>query len=384
MKITLSFEELNKVLSYIYTILSDKSVEDKVKNVIFLVDGNNEVTMVGYNQMTFSRTVLEKAECSDIPADGWEFQVKANELNKIMSSYSSLYKTRVDEIDFEDDNVRTKITVHEVPVDEEKDSRLAQDSIFEVENAPILTKILNDIKTSFPEQASPTASSNLLIYLSSLLPLMSNDSANSTASKMYFAEDYVFTMSSSASAFFRNELPDEFKGVTLGYSSVGFLKKLCETSEMVSLAKDSLYLCIESGNTQAFMRYKPIRISYKAYIDRKVKDKGIVVDRLYMKDVLRRMSNISVDGKMSIIDNNTLLVTNDVFQQEVPLERCKEGTSGITFKISIPILNSLILGEDDMCDSNLFIYLVETTRSYTIYIQDKSDVWFSSTQASKV
>ena len=56
-KITLSFEELNRVLSYINTILSDKSVEDKSKNVIFLVN-DNDVTLVGYNQVTFSRTSM--------------------------------------------------------------------------------------------------------------------------------------------------------------------------------------------------------------------------------------------------------------------------------------------------------------------------------------
>lgn len=383
MKITVDFTEFNTVLGYIYTILSDKSVEDKVKNVIFLVKGN-EVTLVGYNQVTFSRIVLEKVTCEDIPESGWEFQIKANELNKIMSAYSNLFKTKVEQIDIEDNNVRTKIVVHEIPLDEENDSKLAQDSVFEVENAPILAKILNDIKMEFPEDGDSVVSTDLLLYLSSLLPLMSNDSANSTASKLNFAEDYVFTLNSSCSAFFQNRLPDEFKGITLGYSSVGFLKKLCEGTDFISVARDKAYLCIESGNTQAFMRYKPIKINYKTYIQRKSKDKGIVVDRLYMKDVLRRMGSVSVDGKMSIENNENLTVMNDVFQQEVPLERCKAGTEGINFKISIPIMTSLILGSDDVFTSDLFIYFVETTRSYILYIQDKSGTWFSSTQATKV
>lgn len=383
MKITVDFNELNSVLGYIYTILSDKSVDDKVKNVIFLVK-DSSVTLVGYNQITFSRTILEKVVCEDIPENGWEFQIKASELNKIMSSYSNLFKTKVEEIDIEDNNVRTKITVHEKPLDEEKDSRLAQDSVFEVENVPILAKILSDIKTEFPEGDNSIASGDLLLYLSSLLPLMSNDSANSVASKLNFAEDYVFTMSSSCSAFFKNQLPEEFKGITLGYSSVGFLKKLCEASDMVSIARNKNYLCIESGNTEAFMRYKPIKINYKAYVDKKSKEKGIVVDRLYMKDVLRRMGSISADGKMSITNSENLTVMNDVFQQEVPLENCKDGTAGISFKISIPIMTSLILGSDDAFASNLFIYFVETSRSYIIYIQDKTGAWFSSTQATKL
>lgn len=381
-KITLSFEELNKVLGYIYTILSDKSVEDKSKNVIFLVR-DDIVTLVGYNQVTFSRTTLEEASVEDIPEDGWEFQVKSSELSKIMSAYSNLFKTKVEKVDFEENGVRTRITVHEVPVDSEKDARLAQDSIFDVENAPIMNKILNDIKTEFPAENNSVVCTDLLLYISSLMPLMSNDSANSTASKLNFAEDYVFTMSSSASAFFQNRLNDEFKGITLGYSSVSFLKKMCEGTDYIAVARNKNYLCIESGNTQAFMRYKPIKINYKAYIQRRSKEKGIVVDRLYMKDVLRRMSGIAVDGKMFVESNDALVVTNEVFQQEVPLENCKDGTVGIHFKISIPILTSLILGSDEVFASNLFIYFVETTRSYILYIQDKTGAWFASTQAAK-
>lgn len=382
MKITVDYAELNSVLGYIYTILSDKSVEDKVKNVIFNVS-NDSVTVIGYNQITFSRTVLEKVSCEGIPEEGWYFQIKASELSKIMSSYSNLYKTKVEQIDIEDNNVRTKITVHEIPIDEEKDAKLAQNSVFEVENAPILPKILSDIKSEFPEESNSVVCSELLFYLSSLLPLMSNDSANSTASKLNFAEDYVFTLNSSCSAFIKNQLPEEFKGITLGYSSVGFLKKLCEGTDFISVARDKIYLCIESGNTQAFMRFKPIKINYKSYVQKKSKEKGIVVDRLYMKDVLRRMGSISVDGKMHIDSENSLIVMNDVFQQEVPLERCKTGTVGLSFKISIPIMNSLIIGNDEVLSSELFIYFVETTRSYIIYLQDKSGTWFSSTQASK-
>jgi len=382
MKISVNFEEFNKVLNYVYAILSDKSVEDKVKNVIFLVS-KNELTLVGYNSFTFSRTKLDNVECTDISDSGWEFQIRAAEINKIMLSYSNLFKTKVETIDIEDSGVRIKITVHEEPKDE-KDYKLAQDSVFEVENAPIIAKVLSDVKTEFPESVKSVISGDLMLYLSSLLPMMSNDTNNSTASKLMMSDDYIFTMSSSASAFMKNQLSNEFKDITLGYSSVGFLKKMCEGSEVISVSKTDKYLCIESGNTQAFMRYKPIKINYKAYIERRTKEKGIVVDRLYMKDVFKRMLNTSNDGKMFISSDSSLTVSNDVFQQEVPLENVKAGTVGISFKFSVPILSSLILGSDEVFSGDLFIYFVETARSYVIYVQDKSGVWFASSQASKL
>jgi len=178
MKISVNFEEFNKVLNYVYAILSDKSVEDKVKNVIFLVS-KNELTLVGYNSFTFSRTKLDNVECTDISDSGWEFQIRAAEINKIMLSYSNLFKTKVETIDIEDSGVRIKITVHEEPKDE-KDYKLAQDSVFEVENAPIIAKVLSDVKTEFPESVKSVISGDLMLYLSSLLPMMSNDTNNST------------------------------------------------------------------------------------------------------------------------------------------------------------------------------------------------------------
>ena len=100
MKISVDFEELNRVLSYVYTILSDKSVEEKVKNVIFIVK-DDEVTVIGYNQITFSRTTLEKVTCEDIPESGWEFQIKSSDLNKIMSSLELSPIDKYKEIDEE-------------------------------------------------------------------------------------------------------------------------------------------------------------------------------------------------------------------------------------------------------------------------------------------
>ena len=110
MKLTVGYEELSKVLNFTNTIINNKSVDDKLKNVIFLVSGSGEAKVAGYNQFTFGRTLLESAEVEDIPESGWEFQVKADALNKILSSFSNLFKTKVEKLDFSVDGVRIKVT----------------------------------------------------------------------------------------------------------------------------------------------------------------------------------------------------------------------------------------------------------------------------------
>lgn len=386
MKISISFSELQNVLGYVNTVLSDKSVDDKIKNVIFLVSESGEVQVVAYNALTFCRTVLEKAVAEGIHVGGWEFQVKAGELNKIVSSFSNMYRTHVDTLDFEESGVRIRLTVHEV-AKEGIDSKLSKDSMFELENAPILSNINKEIKTKFPENQSLSMSNELMVYINAMFGIMANDSSNSIASKLNFAEDYVFCMSNAMSAFMVNKLPDDFKNVSLGYSSVSFLKKICEglgENQGIGVAKTDLYICVESGNTQAFMRYKPVKINYKMYVSKMSKDKGIVIDRLYFKDVLKRMGNIAAEGKLFVSDDENITVQNDAFSQEIPLNGIKEGTVGTQFKFSVSVLEKLILGSDDAYADNLFIYFVDTMRGYIVYVSDKSGVWFANTQVSKI
>lgn len=377
MKISVNFSELGSVLSFPNAILSDKSVDDKIKNIIFVVS-KDETLVVGYNAFTFCRTRLEGVEAEDVNGT-WQFQIKASELNKIISAFSNLYKTKVEKIDFEDSGVRIKITVHEQAVNEE-DARLAQDSTFEMENAPILPGIDKEIHTVFPEQVNMITSGDLLLYLDSLIPMMTNDASNSISSKLNFAPDYAFVTATHWSAFVKNRLTEEFHNLCLGYSSATFLKKLCEGVESVCVARLDNYLCVESGATQAFMRYKPVKIKYSAFVAKKSNETGIRLDRLYFKDVLKRMGIISPEGKMSIVDGDTLVVENETFQQGVPLLASKGNAVGIKFNVSIPAMVQLILGKDDVFGEDIFLYFVPTTRGHLLYVSDKTGAWFTNAQ----
>lgn len=381
MKISLKYDELVETLGFATTVLNDKSVEDKMKNVIFLVDSNS-VKVVGYNAFTFSRTEIENVSVEDIPGNGWQFQVRSANLLKILSSFSSLSKTRVDDVDFEEDGVKIKISIHENAIKEE-DSRLSQTCVFHMENIPIMNNVMKDINMEFPEDVELVDGADLSLYLESLLPLMSNDSASKNESKLNFASDYVFVMSAQMSAYFKNKLPEAFKGLTLSYSSVNFLKKLTEGSNDINICRIEKYLCIQSNNTEAFMRYQNIKIKYQAYLQRLNKDKGIVVDRLYLKDVLRRMSNISPDGKMTITDTGILEVSNSNFYQEIPLIKVKEGTAGISFNVSVSFLERAIVGKDEVLSEELFMYFVPTARGYSIFLLDKTGAWLSNTTVTR-
>lgn len=381
MKISVNYGELSTVLNFTNTVLSDKSVDDSMKNIIFMVKSNGEVKVAGYNAFTTARTLLNNVEVEGIPESGWEFQVKADGLNKIISSFSNLYKTKVDGLDFSVEGVRIKVTVHEKPLNEEE-VRFAQDSEFMLESAPILANILNEIHREFPAECDGVTSDELLIYTDCLLPLLSNDAASKIGSNLYFADDYVFVINSVVSGFVQNRLPDSFKDLSLGYSSVVFLKKMCELAPTIDVSKSEKLLCIRAEGTEAFMRCKKPTIQYKTYIDRLKKDVGIVVDRFYLKDVLRRMGNISTDGTMRV-SGEDLIVENNNFQQVIPLIKAKEEAEGVAFKVSISAITSAILGKDDIFKNDVFIYLIPKAHGYMLYMMDKSGAWLTVSQVTK-
>lgn len=379
MKAKVSYSELSSVLGYVNTILSDKTVDDKMKNVIFLVE-KDEVTVVGYSALTFARTRLNDVETEGVD-ESWDFQVKSAELNKIIASYNSLYKTKVDYIEFEKNTANNKIRVivHEEAIKEE-DARLAQTGRFNLDSIPILDAVNKEIHMEFPSEPDSILSGDLLLYIDSLFPLMSNDSSNSLGSKLNFSNDYIFVTTSYISSFFANKLPDSFKGLTLGYSSVNFLKKLCDGAESIDVQRIDRYLCIQSGMTEAFLKYQNVRVRHEMYVNRMSTENGIVLDRLYLKDVLKRMMVSSQDGVAQMKELG-LEVSNDGFMQVIPVNKKKGDVDNLKFKLSVPVLVKTIIGDDSVFPDELFLYFVKTgPTGYLLYVKDATGGWFSTIQ----
>lgn len=379
MKLKVSYSELASVLGYVNTILSDKTVDEKMKNVIFAVV-NNGATVIGYSPLTFSRTQLNNAETEGIEdGENWDFQVKASDLNKIISCYSSLFKTKVDSIEFEKDKTKIKVIIHEEAIKEE-DANLSQVSKFSLDNVPIMDSVNKEIHTEFPEDTSSILSGDLLLYIDSLFPLMTNDSSNSLTSKLNFTKEHIFVMTSYVSTFFVNKLPESFKDLTLGYSSVNFLKKLCDGVDSIDVQRVNNYLCIQSGLTEAFLKYQKVKVKPESTIKRLSKDNGIVLNRLYLKDVLKRMSFSAQDGVLQMLEPG-LEVSNESFNQIIPILNKKGDVDTIKFKVSVPMLSKTIVGDDGVFPEELYIYFVKTgNNGYSLFVADSTGAWFSTMQ----
>lgn len=377
MKISVSYSELFDVMNFSSVVLSDKSVEDRMKNVIFLIR-EGSVKVCFYTALTFCRTELENASVIDLEGDEWLFQVKAADLVKVLGGFTNLSKTKVEFLEFEESRNKVKVMISEVALKDE-DSRMNQVSVFYLDNVPIIESVSRDIKMDFPSDPEVVNSGDILLYVDSLLPIMNNDSATSTGGKLNFAEDFVFVITSSMSAFFRNRLTESFKGMALGYSSVNFLKKLGSRGDL-SVKRLEKYLCASVGVVEAFMRHQPVRIRYQQFVNRFSKENGLVVNRMYLKDVLRRMGSVSSEGNCKILENGDLSVENDSFSQIIPVDKTKGDVVGVGFKVSVPIIEKLIIGNDSVFPETVFIYLLKASSSYSLFITDRTGSWFTQTQ----
>ena len=376
-KLGLSYDELSSALGMSSIILSDKMVEEKLKNVIFIVK-KDSVCICFYNSLTFCRTEVEKVVVEGIEDEKtWIFQVKAADLTKVLSGFSSLYKTKVDSIRFEENKSKIKISIDEVAL-EEADSRLNQTSVFNLDNVPLTESVRKDIEMEFPDDPEIVFKGDLDLYVSSLLPLM--NSASNLESKLNFADDYV--IAAYMSVFFKNKLSDQMKNMTLGYSSVSLIKRLCDTVEGndISVKKTDKYLCMQAGNTEAFMRHQPVKIKYQQYIKMMSRDNGVVLNRLYFKDVLKRVGMVSTEGKLTILDDGDITIETPNFNQMIPTEKTRGEVSGVNFKFSINLFERLIVGSDKIFPEEIFLYIVKAESRYALFFTDKTGSWFSMTQ----
>ena len=137
---------------------------------------------------------------------------------------------------------------------------------------------------------------------------------------------------------------------------------------------------MQAGNTEAFMRHQPVKIKYQQYIKMMSRDNGVVLNRLYFKDVLKRVGMVSTEGKLTILDDGDITIETPNFNQMIPTEKTRGEVSGVNFKFSINLFERLIVGSDKIFPEEIFLYIVKAESRYALFFTDKKGAWFSMTQ----
>ena len=140
--------------------------------------------------------------------------------------------------------------------------------------------------------------------------------------------------------------------------------------------------------SEAYLTYDPRVTEYETYLNMYKKESGFCVDRLLLKDVLKRLSleNESIDVTLKP-SMNVLNVRNSKFTQDIPLlkEQGLETFEDFGFKIMPEILNRAFIGTDTTFSSNSYIYMTPQDSGVTTLIfTDDTDSWYSVARVKNI
>lgn len=376
---SMNFEELQGLLSHATAVTSDSALKEADKTIVFMIKEEGESLIAAKNSDLMARVTFTP----ELVKEGGSIQVNSSELSKILSTFTGLSRTKVDSVEFRENNAKVQVIVHESGIDEESDAYGGNTS-YSLDNIKIKERLLNDISVEFDEANAETVSTaELDIILGALMPVMDNKKGVNN-NLIHFAEDMVFVMDTRGQVFYKNVLPEVFGNSSFRYTSIAYMRKMIETSNHLSVVISGNKFAIrsEDGMVEAFINNIPVRFNYKPTLKGITKQNGVILDRAFLKDIIRRLAFTGADPTLAIKEDGVHITTSD-FARVVPILQAKGDIFGVEFKVKTSLLSSMIIGEDSVMSPNLFMYLEKGRRvGYQLTISDDSGAFLSNTMVS--
>lgn len=374
----LDYNTLTYLLDNATSVTSDSALKDADKTIFFLVNNDGESIAVAKNSDLFIRVKFTP----ELVKEAGNVQLNSSELSKILGTFSSLSRTRVESVEFKVNNSKVQVIVHEVALDEGYEE-FAGDTSYSLDSIKIKEKTLQDISVEFDdENAVDVDSMELDIVLSTLMPIMDSKKGLNN-NQIHFASDQIFVMDNRSQVFYKNILPEVFGNSAFRYTSVAYMRKMIQTSNhlRVVISGNKFAIRSESGEIEAYINQLGVRFNYKPTLEGITKENGIVLDRAFLKDIIRRLSIMGSDPKVSIQEDG-IHITTESFSRVIPIMNSKGNVEGIEFKVNSSLLSSMIIGDDSVMSNDLFLYFERSTRGIQLTISDDSGAFLSNTRVS--
>lgn len=387
MKVVFTYADLLQNLKDLAIVVEDVMSGDDMKNIIIRVAKDN-VTLLGINQLvTFKRVLKEESyrlEVSDEELDdsGYLYlQIKSKELIGYLDSYKSLRRTEVEDVEF---TLPNKLTVVCKVAEKNLETGEIYLSSYNFNNIPIKKGVLGNINLKAPEgDGDSVPVVNILFHTRNMLPIMKNDPG--LFGQLVFGSDGVVVAFNAAfNTFMENELNGVFSGIKLSYRAISFIDKIFSNDGEVICKKMDRYIYIYSEETQseAFIIYDNKLPNYGVTKNLFVRDHAFVLDRIYLKDTLKRLSLANESVQITIkCEENVVEVRNSKFNQTVPIlqKKALDEFNNISFKILPDTLGKVIIGNDDEFSTETFVYYCpQPNGDAMIVFSDNSGKWFST------
>lgn len=382
MIITTDYETLTATMNTVSSIVSDKMLQEDFKNVIVWVK-EGVVRFGAYGGIVSSATQTE-AEASI--KDGEHFiQLKAKDIMDVLSTFSGLKRTVVTKVEFHIGDNDALMYVYEEPSSEDITNAEAykQTSRFRITKPRMKDIVKAEIqKVVANTEGTTIETADLLIFVNALYPTVAKETRESSYNVM-FSEEHIFTVPAQYAAIMPNKLPEVFQGFRLSNSMINFLKNFIGSEPNFILAKEigqggMIILTVTAGQSVATIKCPDMSRSYDITNFMEIPETGVVVDKDYLKDVLKRISlgNEAANIDISMTDGFGLLkVTTKAMTQQIPVVKTK-GEGSFSFQIRADLLSNLIFSHADYFGENVFLYLTTNERgAITLAVKDNTSMW---------
>ena len=379
----MSFKTLVDTMGTISSVVSDKLLKEDYKNVIVWVK-DGIVRFGAFSGIVSTATTLD----AEVNVKEGEFtaQLKAKDINDIISTFSSLQRTEVSQVDIEIKDNEAFMILHERGLDIEgiaNPEAYNQISRFRITKPPVREVELQSVKDVYGNmdlEVQETA--QLFVYILPLLPTVAKETREANYNIM-FDNELVYTIPSQYAAVMPNRLPDVFKGFRLSNSMVTFLKNFIGGSETYEFGKvlgngGLVVLTVKVGDSIATIKCPDMSRAFDMTNFVTVPENGVIVDKAYLKDVLKRIALGNEAARIDIeIANGTaeMRVSTKTMSQSIPVMNSK-GEGSFAFEARADLISAMIFAHTDLFESPVYLYMTTGARNnIELAVSDETKAW---------
>lgn len=383
MIIATSLETLETSMETVTSIVSDRMLQEDLKNVIVWVQGT-EVRFAAYSGQIISATKVDAEVVNATEGESFH-QLKAKDINDVLTTLRGLTRTKVERIELHIKDTEAVMHVHEAPLDAEipNAESYRQVSRFRITKPAIKDLVKTEVKkidTSVEGVVIP--SGDLLIYINALYPTVAKETREST-NNVLFGKEQIYTVLAPYSAIMDNKLPEVISGFRLANTVVNFVKNFISNHDTFEIHKDvkdngMVILTLKVDNSIALIKCADMSRAFDITNFQQLPENGIVVDKAFLIDVLKRMSldndaahvNIEMNG-----GSGELNIASKKYTGNIPVIQSK-GEGKFTFSIRSELLSSAIFSHANYFGETIFLYLENGERNNIVMgVKDNTNIW---------
>lgn len=408
LKFSCEYNELLTKLKDVSIVAEDALSNEDLKNIIFRFERGEDkvrVKLVGVNQLITYRRAIEDDKYSVVIEDDtsgndvFYLQIKSKELISFLDSYKSVRKTHVEEVTFENDGttlIRCSV------LERDNDTGNPHISGWSFSNIGIKPNMIGNIELkNNSTELTCVPCRNILVHTRNLSPIMQN--GTNLYSNLQMDSEYVVAFNQAYTVLMRNvmALDGVLAGLKLSFRAVSFMDKIIcndpinddehstfneatgfdEPYDYVNISKTETHLYFQTKSGEAFIIYDTKLADYQTAAKMFVKEHAIVIDRIYLKDILKRLSLVNDMVEFYIQPSDGVVkLSNSKYSQDIPILQSKglDSIGSVGFKIMPDILSKAIIGDDNEFSESTFVYYCpQPNGSAIIAFADDSGSWFS-------